>query len=264
MNKTKIEWSKKTWNPVTGCSKITSGCKNCYAERMANRLNKMGNPRYENSFEVTLHPDKLLDPYKWKKPQMIFVNSMSDLFHEDIPDAFIKSVFKAMKDNPQHIFQVLTKRSKRLVEMAEDLPWSKNVWMGVTVENEKVRFRIDDLRKVNANVRFLSVEPLLSALPDLNLKEIDWVIVGGESGPGARQMEWEWVEDIQTQCQFANVPFFFKQWGHFQGNNPNHNDYTDKRKGGIAKGGHLLNGRIFNEYPKEAERVLTYGYKEAV
>lgn len=147
--------------------------------------------------------------------------------------------------------------------MAENLPWPDNVWMGVTVEDEKVRYRIDDLRKVHANVRFLSVEPLISALPDLNLEEIDWVIVGGESGPGARQMEWDWVDDVQTQCLTANVPFFFKQWGHFQGNNPNHNDYTDKRKGGTAKGGHLLNGQVYNEYPKEAERVLNYGNKEA-
>ncbi len=256
MNNTKIEWSKKTWNPITGCTKVSSGCKNCYAERMANRLEAMGNPRYTNGFDVTLHADKLLDPYKWKKPQLIFVNSMSDLFHEDVPEAFIQSVFKVMEDNPQHIFQVLTKRSKRLKQMAKTLPWPKNIWMGVSVEDGNTMTRIDDLSEVPVSVRFLSVEPLLSELPNMPLEGIGWVILGGESGPGARQMNHEWVEDIQRQCQLAEVPFFFKQWGDNQSNNPTLNDPTAKRNGGTAKGGYQLNGIVYNEYPKEAYTII--------
>lgn len=230
---TKIEWSWVTWNPVTGCNKVSPGCDHCYADRMAKRLQAMGVAKYRNGFEVTLHPDVLEAPLRWKKPQIIFVNSMSDLFHEKVPVDYRKQIFDVMARADWHIFQILTKRSKRLVRLAADLPWPSNIWMGVTCESETYQFRIDDLRKIPAAVRFLSLEPLLGPLPALDLREIHWAIVGGESGPGARPMQKEWVVQIQRQCQEQNVPFFFKQWG------------------GVNKkaAGRTLNGHLYEEMP---------------
>lgn len=214
--KSHIEWTEATWNPVTGCSKVSAGCKNCYAERMAFRLQAMGNSRYENAFKVTLHEDLLDAPRKWKKPRIIFVNSMSDLFHKDVPTAFIKRAFKTMNDCPQHTFQILTKRSGRLKQIAGKLHWSKNIWMGVSVEDDRVYERIHDLAEVPAHVRFLSCEPLIGPTDNLPLDGIHWVIVGGESGPNARPMEESWVHSIKEQCSSAGVAFFFKQWGGVQ------------------------------------------------
>src|SRR5579883_179591 len=207
-----IEWTEMTWNPVTGCTKISQGCKNCYAERLAKRLHRMGMDRYRNAFNVTLHHDLLELPRRWRQHRTIFVNSMSDLFHQDVPLEFIQSVFNTMRLCPQHTFQVLTKRSDRLVEVALELPWPDNVWMGVSVEDDRVLHRIHDLQRVPAAIRFLSVEPLIGPLPNLPLDGIHWVIVGGESGPGARPMETEWVQDIREQCERSQVAFFFKQW----------------------------------------------------
>ncbi|NDC79391.1 MAG: phage Gp37/Gp68 family protein [Chitinophagia bacterium] len=208
-----IEWTDTTWNPLTGCTKISPGCKHCYAERMARRLKAMGQPNYANGFKLTLHEDMLDQPLSWRKPRTVFVNSMSDLFHRDVPTEFIQRVFSVMRRASQHRFQVLTKRSKRVADLSGEIDWPENVWMGVSVENADYAFRIDHLRQTGAAVKFLSVEPLLGPLPDLNLTGIDWVIVGGESGPGARTMNSEWVMDIRDQCVAAEVPFFFKQWG---------------------------------------------------
>ncbi len=229
-----IEWTEATWNPVTGCTKVSAGCKHCYAKRMAERLQAMGQERYRNGFAVTLQPDLLDLPLHWKVPKRIFVNSMSDLFHEKVPDSYILACFKTMNRAHWHIFQVLTKRHKRLVELAPDLPWSDNIWMGVSVENQKVQERIDYLRQVEAHVRFLSLEPLLGPLPHLNLEGIHWVIVGGESGPKARPIREEWVQEIRAQCSAQKVAFFFKQWG------------------GVNKKatGRLLEGRTWDEYPQ--------------
>ena len=213
MSQSKIEWTDSTWNPVTGCAKISAGCANCYAERMARRLQAMGQPNYENGFAVTLHEHALELPLHWRKPQIVFVNSMSDLFHEEIPDEFIARVFDVMRRAQWHRFQILTKREKRLRELAGRLPWPNHVLMGVTVENQNCAERIDALRLTPAKTKFLSIEPLLGPLADLDLAGIDWVIVGGESGPGARPMEEEWVLDIKRQCESAGVAFFFKQWG---------------------------------------------------
>jgi protein gp37 len=208
-----IEWTESTWNPLTGCTKISPGCKHCYAERMARRLQAMGQPNYANGFKLTLHPQALDVPLTWKKPQMIFVNSMSDLFHKDVPVDFIEKVFDVMCRAPQHRFQILTKRSERLRELSPRLTWPDNVWMGVTVESSDYVCRIDHLRQTGAAVKFISFEPLLSPIPNIDLTDIDWVILGGESGPGARPMPREWVIDIRDQCLAAQVPFFFKQWG---------------------------------------------------
>lgn len=230
-----IEWTDATWNPVTGCEKISPGCKNCYAERMAFRLQAMGQPRYADGFEVTLHESSLREPSLWKRPRKVFVNSMSDLFHDRVPADFIRRVFDVMAAHPQHVFQVLTKRSQRLKDLALQLPWPSNVWMGVSVESPRYYSRIEDLSDVPASVRFLSCEPLLSALPDLPLSGIHWVIVGGESGPRARAVEKNWVTDILDQCREHHVPFFFKQWGG-----------TRKK----TTGRHL-NGQTYDEYPAE-------------
>ena len=211
--KSSIEWTESTWNPLTGCTKISPGCKHCYAERLAARLQAMGNPSYQNGFELTLHERVLEAPLFWKKPRMIFVNSMSDLFHKDVPVEYILRVFNVMRQASWHTFQVLTKRSDRLLELDPMIEWPSNVWMGVSVENEKYMFRIDDLRATHAQTRFLSLEPLLGPLEDLNLNGIHWAITGGESGPGARPMKQEWVTSIRDQCMSANVAFFFKQWG---------------------------------------------------
>lgn len=232
--KSNIEWTEMTWNPVTGCTKISQGCKHCYAERMAKRLTAMGSDRYRNGFKVTLHPDLLEVPMRWKKPRTVFVNSMSDLFHEEIPEAYIARVFETMGRCPQHTFQVLTKRAERLAELAPRLRWSPNVWMGVSVEDSRVVDRIDSLRQVPAGVRFLSLEPLIGPLEGLNLGGIDWVIVGGESGPRARPMKQEWVQSILRQCRTASVAFFFKQWGGVR------KDMTGRK----------LNGTYYNEMPR--------------
>jgi protein gp37 len=231
--KSAIEWTESTWNPLTGCTKISPGCKHCYAERMALRLQAMGQPNYRNGFNLTLHEHSLELPLHWKTPQMIFVNSMSDLFHKNVPIEFIQKVFQVMMEASWHTFQMLTKRSNRLSELDEQLIWPENVWMGVSVENKDYTFRIDHLRQTHAKTKFLSLEPLLGPLQDLNLSGIDWVIVGGESGPKARPMQRSWVVDIRDQCQRAKVPFFFKQWGG-----------VNKKKTGRE-----LDGRTWDELP---------------
>lgn len=213
MSKSKIEWTEVTWNPTTGCNKVSAGCKNCYAEIFARRLKAMGSDKYKNGFRLTIHPDVIKEPYSWKKPRKVFVNSMSDLFHEKIPIPFLKKVFDVMKDTPQHVYQVLTKRSERLVEIADNFEWTNNIWMGVSVEDEKVIHRIDHLKNTPAKIKFLSIEPLLGPLPKLDLDGIDWVIVGGESGRKSRPVEESWVIDIKNQCEKNGVAFFFKQWG---------------------------------------------------
>lgn len=212
-SKSAIEWTESTWNPLTGCTKVSPGCKHCYAERMAKRLKAMGKENYRNGFALTMHPHMLELPLTWKQPQMIFVNSMSDLFHKDVPVEYIQKVFEVMERAEWHTFQVLTKRAERLAELAPKLTWPENVWMGVSVENSDYTVRIDELRKVPAFVRFLSLEPLLGPLPGLNLTGIQWVIVGGESGPKSRPIDKAWVTEIRDQCLVAHVPFFFKQWG---------------------------------------------------
>ena len=213
MKTSKIEWTESTWNPSTGCTKISAGCTNCYAEVMTRRLQAMGIAKYQDGFNLAWHDQELLLPYNWKKPRMIFVNSMSDLFHENIPFDFIKAVFKVMNESQQHTFQVLTKRATILEKYFTLLDWTPNIWMGVTVESDKVTNRIDSLRIIPAAIKFLSIEPLISAIPNLNLMGIDWVIVGGESGPKSRPIKEEWVIDIKNQCEKKQIPFFFKQWG---------------------------------------------------
>ena len=208
-----IEWTEATWNPVTGCDKVSPGCAHCYAERMARRLQAMGQANYANGFDLTLQPKMLEAPLKWRKPRRIFVNSMSDLFHVDVPESFIQAVFDVMGRASWHEYQVLTKRSDRLLELDRHLPWAPQVWMGVSVENLRFAYRIDHLRQTHAQVKFLSLEPLLGPLPNLDLRGIDWVIVGGESGPRARPMNAGWAMDIRDRCRAAGVAFFFKQWG---------------------------------------------------
>lgn len=208
-----IEWTESTWNPVTGCTKISPGCKNCYAKRMAERLRLMGQPNYSNGFDLTLQPQALELPLRWKKPQRIFVNSMSDLFHDDVPLSFILDVFSVMNRAAWHQFQILTKRAERLAELSARLPWTPNIWMGVSVEDAAYTKRVDALRQTGAFIKFLSIEPLIGPVGSLNLTDIDWVIVGGESGPSAREMKRSWVIDIRRQCRAARVAFFFKQWG---------------------------------------------------
>jgi protein gp37 len=228
-----IEWTESTWNPVTGCNKISPGCKNCYAERMAKRLKAMGQRNYKNGFKLTTQPQMLEVPLRWKNPQTIFVNSMSDLFHKNVPIDYIQQVFDVMKQAFWHRFQVLTKRSERLAEIGEELDWTQNIWMGVSVESQKYTYRIDHLRETNAQIKFLSLEPLIGPLKSLNLTDIDWVIVGGESGPRARPIEESWVTEIREQCIDAGVAFFFKQWGG-----------VNKKKTG-----RLLEGRTWDEMP---------------
>ena len=232
--KTSIEWTETTWNPVTGCTPISAGCQHCYAARFAKRLKAMGNPRYQNGFAVTIHEDLIRAPYSWKKPQMVFVNSMSDLFHDGVPDDIIKQIFKSMNENPAHTFQVLTKRAERLYSLAPDLTWTKNIWMGVSVENRDTVYRVDLLRRTNAQIKFISAEPLLSSLSELDLEGIDWLIVGGESGPGCRKMEEDWVLELLEKSKKSNTSFFFKQWGG-----------TNKKKAGA-----LLQGKEYKEYPE--------------
>ncbi len=230
----KIEWTEASWNPLTGCTKISPGCKNCYAERMAKRLRAMGNPNYANGFELTFHEHVIGLPLTWKKPQIVFVNSMSDLFHEDVPLEFIQKVFSVMAVAKQHTFQVLTKRSTRLAELSPALKWPSNVWMGVSVENEDYAYRIENLARTPAKVKFVSMEPLIGPADNADFSLIDWVIVGGESGPGARPMREEWVTTLRDKCADMNVPFFFKQWGG-----------VNKKKAG-----RLLEGRLWNQFPR--------------
>ena len=244
MSQSSIEWTEMTWNPTTGCDKISAGCKYCYAEVMARRLQAMGVEKYKDGFELRMHEDALLIPYGWKSPKIVFVNSMSDLFHKDVPLLFIQKVFKTMNENPQHTFQVLTKRSDVLLKYHQELNWTHNIWMGVSVEDGRVKHRIDDLRKTKAKTKFLSLEPLIGPLHRLNLKKIDWVIVGGESGRKPRPMDVDWVLDIQQQCEKAKVAFFFKQWGG-----------TNKKKNG-----RVLNGRTYDEMPVIDEQMETLSW----
>ncbi len=229
----KIEFTRSTWNPVTGCSRVSEGCQHCYAERMAKRLQAMGVAKYRNGFKVTLHPDVLEEPLKWRKPRLIFINSMSDLFHERVPLDYIRKIFDVIWSADQHVFQVLTKRAERMAELAPELDWPPNLWMGTTVESQRRVSRIDLLREIPAPVRWLSMEPLLSAVPELDLSGIDWVVVGGESGPGARPMQKEWVHQIRRACKQQDSAFFFKQWG------------------GVSKKktGRLLDNKLYNEMP---------------
>jgi len=241
-----IEWTEATWNPVTGCTKISPGCKFCYAERMALRLKAMRQPRYRDGFKVTLQDDLVELPLRWREPRMIFVNSMSDMFHRDIPVEFIQRCFETMRIAKQHTFQILTKRPERVVELASDLPWPSNIWMGTSVESADYTDRIHELQKVPAKVRFLSVEPLLGPIPRLPVRGIGWVIVGGESGPGARAMEADWVRQIRDRCIHYRVPFFFKQWGGVQ----------------KSRTGRTLDGRTWDEFPRQSVNEKAKGEKE--
>ncbi len=236
--KSKIEWTDSTWNPITGCNKISPGCKFCYAERLSKRLKIMGSARYENGFKLSLHYDLVKLPLNWKTPRVIFVNSMSDLFHKNVPFVFIKEIFETMNAAHWHTFQILTKRSDILAEYSKYLKWTQNIWMGVSVESQKYVNRIDDLRKVPSSVRFLSIEPLIARITNIELKEIDWVIVGGESGPSSRKVERDWILEIRDKCIREDVPFFFKQWG------------------GINKkrSGRILEGRTWDELPEPKVR----------
>jgi protein gp37 len=238
--KTKIEWTESTWNPISGCTKISRGCDNCYAERMAKRLQAMGTRGYENGFEVTLHPHALQKPLKMKKPQMIFVNSMSDIFHDKVPDEFIFEIFEVMNKAHWHTFQVLTKRPKRLEALNKKLKWTDNIWMGVSIESNEYIKRADYLRECDAKIKFLSLEPLIDSVDKLDYSGLDWIICGGESGYGAREIKKEWVIDIQQKCERFNIPFFFKQWG------------------GVNKKatGRKLDGKIYDELPTPSKQTL--------
>ncbi len=240
MARSRIEWTEETWNPVTGCTKVSPGCENCYAERLANRLHAMGNPRYVNNFGLTLHPDKIGDPLRWKRPRVVFVNSMSDLFHPDVPDDFIWYVFDTMTEASQHTFQVLTKRPQRAQDLLQGYRVPDNVWMGTSIESDRYTFRANYLRKIDVKVRFLSCEPLLGPLPSLDFTDLGWVIVGGESGPNHRPMEAEWVRSIRDRSIAHDVPFFFKQWG----------GHTPKA------GGRDLDGLTWDEMPNGQREIL--------
>jgi protein gp37 len=241
MAQSSIEWTEMTWNPTTGCNKLSAGCKFCYAEVMSRRLQAMGVEEYKDNFKLRIHEKELELPYTWKKPKVVFVNSMSDMFHKDVPVDFIRKVFRVMKENPQHVFQVLTKRADILLRYDQQglLQWPHNVWMGVSVEDGRVRHRIDALRQTGARVKFLSCEPLIGPLPDMDLTGIDWVIVGGESGRKPRKMDKDWVLDIMEQCERADVAFFFKQWGG-----------TNKKDTGRK-----LDGRTYDEMPRIEQLV---------
>lgn len=237
LSKSDIEWTEVTWNFATGCSKVSAGCQNCYAELFAKRLKAMGQPKYKNEFDLTIHEKHIEDPLKWKKPRIVFVNSMSDIFHEDVPFKVIKKAFDVMNQAHWHTFQVLTKRADRLCEFSPKLNWTPNIWMGVTVENDSYLERIELLKKTGAKIKFLSIEPLLGPLDELNVNGIDWVIVGGESGNKARFVSKEWVIDIRDKCLSCNVPFFFKQWG---GRNK-------------KKTGRILDGKTWDQMPNKLE-----------
>lgn len=235
MAQSAIEWTQATWNPVTGCTKVSPGCKHCYAETLAARLRAMGQPKYRNGFQLALHPDSLEAPLSWKKPQLIFVNSMSDLFHEKIPKSYVHRVFRVMRRAQWHQFQVLTKRAEYLEELSNSLVWPRNVWMGVSIESQDYLYRMDHLRRTDARIKFLSLEPLLGPLSSLDLHGIDWVIVGGESGPGSRPLHKQWVVEVRNQCTRAGVAFFFKQWG----------GVNKKRTG------RLLDGKTWDALPRK-------------
>ena len=239
-DKSKIEWTEATWNPCTGCTKISPGCQNCYAERLSMRLKRMGNRKYKNGFKLTIHEDALDIPLQWKKPSKIFVNSMSDLFHKKVPKKFILKVFDVMNRANWHQYQILTKRPERILELDDSLPWGMHTWMGTTVENNDYVHRIDALRETSAQVKFLSLEPFLGPMPDLDLEGIDWVIVGGESGPKSRPINKDWIIDIRDQCMEQKIPFFFKQWGGFN----------------KKKNGRILDGKIYNEYPAFKNKLI--------
>lgn len=249
MAESNIEWTEMTWNPTTGCTKISAGCKFCYAEVMSKRLHAMRVEKYKDIFKLRIHPDELETPYHWKKSRIVFVNSMSDMFHKDVPLEFIQKVFRVMNENPQHTFQVLTKRADLVAKYDKKLNWSENIWMGTSVEDERVIKRIDQLRKTGAKTKFLSLEPLIGALPNLNLKKIDWVIVGGESGAKARPIKKEWVLDIKKQCDKAKVPFFFKQWGKTKFNPDLFDPTISAKHPQHAKGGCGLNGKVYRNMP---------------
>ncbi|MCH7731774.1 MAG: phage Gp37/Gp68 family protein [Candidatus Marinimicrobia bacterium] len=246
--KSYIEWTDSTWNPVTGCDKISAGCKYCYAERLAHRLNLMGQKRYRNNFRVTLHEDLIETPLRWRNPRLIFVNSMSDLFHKEVPIDFIRKVFDTMERASQHVFQILTKRSVRLKELAPQISWPPNVWIGASVENQEMTHRIDDLRSVPAKIRFLSLEPLIGPITKLDLSGIGWVIVGGESGPHARPMDPEWARRIRDICLKSQVPFFFKQWG-------------GKNK---KRAGRMLDGRFWDQRPQYIHSKQEYLFSNSL
>lgn len=233
MAQSKIEWTEETWNPITGCTKCSEGCTHCYAAIFARRLQAMGNPRYINGFEVTIHEDLFEKPFEWKKPKLVFVNSMSDLFHENVPNDVILQLFDVMNRTPKHTFQILTKRSKRLAELSPEIKWTKNIWLGVSVENENALFRCEDLKKAKAYIKFISAEPLLGPLSTINLNGIDWLIVGGESGAGSRPMDENWVLELQQLALETKTAFFFKQWGGFN----------------KKKNGKLLNGKVVQAFP---------------
>jgi protein gp37 len=252
MAQSSIEWTELTWNPVTGCSKISPGCKFCYAETMTRRLKAMGTEKYKDGFKIRLHPDTLNIPFTWKKSKVVFVNSMSDLFHPEVPIEYIQAVFAVMNKTPQHVYQVLTKRSERLLEITKQLNWTPNIWMGVSVENEDYTYRISDLSKTGAKTKFLSIEPLIGEVKTLRLKKIDWVIVGGESGHKARPLEKQWIDFVKKECDIQSVAFFFKQWGKPKFN-VNQNDPTiDSKHPKHAKGGCELDGKIYREMPDTA------------
>ncbi len=252
MAESTIEWTELTWNPVTGCTKISPGCKFCYAEAMSKRLKAMGVNKYKNGFKLTTHPETLNIPFGWKKPKIVFVNSMSDLFHEDVSIEFIKAVFSVMNNTPQHVYQVLTKRSERLLSISSQLDWTSNIWMGVSVENEKYTYRIDQLANTPAKTKFLSIEPLIGPVKTLNLKNIDWVIVGGESGHKARPVKKEWIEYIKQKCEQNNVAFFFKQWGRPKFNHNPLDPTIDSKHPNHAKGGCEIDGKVYHKMPKKA------------
>lgn len=248
-----IEWTELTWNPVTGCTKISPGCKFCYAEVMTRRLKAMGVDKYKDGFKkVITHPNTLNIPFTWRKPKVVFVNSMSDLFHPDVPDEYIKAVFSVMNQTPQHIYQVLTKRSERLLEFSSELQWTPNIWMGVSVENEEYSYRIRDLSQTPAKTKFLSVEPLIGPITSLNLVEINWVIVGGESGQKARPVKKEWIDYVRLKCQEQGVAFFFKQWGKPKFNENPLDPTIEVGHPQHAKGGCELNGKVYREMPHKA------------
>lgn len=247
-----IEWTEVTWNPVTGCSKISAGCKFCYAERMAKRLQAIGIEQYRDGFALRLAPQVLSQPYTWKRPRTVFVNSMSDLFHEKVPTPYIQQVFEVMNETPRHVYQILTKRSERLSQIATSLVWTANIWMGVSVEEEKVNSRIINLTSTPARVKFVSCEPLIAPVGHLPLTGIDWLIVGGESGPGARMLHKSWVDDIYLQCRRRGIRFFFKQWGRKEFNVDAKDPTIDSSHPLHAKGGCQLDGRVLREMPQAA------------
>ena len=252
MAQSNIEWTELTWNPVTGCNKISPGCKNCYAEVMTRRLKSMGVEKYSEGFKIRTHPDTLSIPFTWKKSKVVFVNSMSDLFHPEVPLDYIRAVFAVMNQTPQHTYQVLTKRSERLLEVANELSWTENIWMGVSVENEEYSYRINELARTPAKIKFLSIEPLIGAVKTVDLRNINWVIVGGESGHKARPLKKEWVDDIKIKCEEYKVPFFFKQWGKPKFNVNQDDPTIDAKHPDHAKGGCQLDGQIYRQVPVKA------------